>query len=239
MQMPQEAFTITGGCACKSIRYRVNVPEHNKRLALPYKSTGAAAAKIGDLRMPYSVICSCNDCRRHTANVFPTVLICDTTTVEISAEPKDPTSANTSKNDSDRHWLPANQVWNSSAVKHNNGDSSNSRVVGHYPSSPQRNRWFCANCGTPLGYSIDEDVMAQLGWPPMSDIWLGTVDRECLQHEWMQPQHRLWGYMGIPWVRTAMGKMGDMKESPLFKIDQTWDDDLTEDLAFLKKLGKV
>lgn len=63
---PHEAFTIQGGCLCSAIRYTLSYPSQpNRPIVLPSsKSNGQ-----GDIRLPQSAVCFCNDCRRSSSGL--------------------------------------------------------------------------------------------------------------------------------------------------------------------------
>ena len=58
---PEGAFILQGGCNCGAVRYLLAFPDRpSRQLILPAdKSNGQ-----GDLRLPQSAVCFCNDCRR-------------------------------------------------------------------------------------------------------------------------------------------------------------------------------
>lgn len=145
-------------------------------------------ADIGDVRIPMSVICHCNNCRSATGQVPSMVLITDITTVRASLLAKDEgMPAEGPLTAEQRHFAPAAEVFDSENLSARKNTS-----LMQYKSSPARNRWFCGRCGTQLAYSIDAvAIPEEWGWPKMLDIWLGTVDR----------------YVSIPW--RIMGVMWD------------------------------
>ena len=55
----------------------------------------------------------------------------------------------------------------------------------------------------------------------MLDIWLGSVDREDLENEYMKPERQLWCDKGIPWIRDFARRAGDgIPEHPTTKINE-------------------
>lgn len=57
--------------------------------------------------------------------------------------------------------------------------------------------------------------------PRMLDIWLGTVDRDDLEKEWMRPERMLWCEKGIDWIRDmARNGAGGVSEHPGRNIDE-------------------
>lgn len=131
-------------------------------------------ADIGDVRIPMSVICHCNNCRSATGQIPSLGLITDITTVRASLLAKDERmSAEGPLSAEQRTFTPAAEVFDSE-----NLSIRKNTFLMQYKSSPARNRWFCGRCGTQLAYSIDAGVIPEeWGWPKMLDIWLGTVDR--------------------------------------------------------------
>lgn len=167
--------------------------------------------------------------------MMPMGLICITNTVRVSALPKTAEAENTCEvADSERDWLPADEVF------HFQNAVLKDVYLAVYKSSPQRSRLVCGRCGTMVAYSIDPGVIPpEWQWPPMIDIWLGTVDREDLEKEYMKPERMLWCEKGIPRVREmARYGAGGIPEHPLSKIDKLVGDDIEDDLKELAKLGK-
>ena len=55
----------------------------------------------------------------------------------------------------------------------------------------------------------------------MLDIFLGTVDREHLEQDWMRPERMLWCAKGIDWIRDlARHGAGGVGEHPEWKMDE-------------------
>ncbi|KAK3116896.1 hypothetical protein LTR53_002266 [Teratosphaeriaceae sp. CCFEE 6253] len=210
---PTQAFTIDGGCSCRAVRYRIIVPALEDRIANPYKAAGSDA---GDLRLPMFLICHCNGCRIASSGIVLAAIAADLSTVEASM-------GDTGHRDNGEPiWRPASEVFDKKRVL---ADTTSALAV--YESSPLRSRWFCCRCGTPFGYSIDAEHPAytEWKWPPMFDIYMGTVDRADLEHEWMQPERRLWCEPGVPWIRRMIAEGTDAKgllSSPGPDITQTW-----------------
>lgn len=193
---PVTPFTINGGCNCGAIRYRITVPAHSERIPTPYRTPGADIEDDDDLRLPAFIICHCNDCRTGSSGIVLAAILADLYTVEarIAAAPD--------KSDGPAHsesaeWKPASQVFDKPLVLASSGP------LAVYESSPLRSRWFCRVCGTPFAYNIDAEhpAYSEWKWPLMLDIFLGTVDREDLERDWMVPERRLWCEPGVPWIR--------------------------------------
>ena len=86
-----------------------------------------------------------------------------------------------------------------------------------------------------VAYSVDPGVIpVEWNWPAMLDIWLGTVDREDLENDYMKPERMMWCEKGIPWIRElARNGAGGIPEHPLTKIDKIVGDDSEDDLKNL------
>lgn len=232
MPLPKEPFTIHGGCRCKAIRYEVSVPAYEDRPQTVYKSR---AADIGDLRLPAVYVDHCNDCRSATSAILPMVLVSIMETARVSVLPRMARAEYAFDiPGSDREWLAANEVFHSDVPKLEDS------YLSVYKSSPGRSRWFCNRCGTMFGYSADKGVIPKdWGWPAMLDIWLGTIDREDLEKDYMKPERIMWSEMGIPWVQEFVrGGAGGIPEHPLTKIDKVMGDDLEDDLNELRQVGR-
>jgi hypothetical protein len=134
--------------------------------------------------------------------------------------------------DDKRNWAPAPEVFDfqNTALK--------DTYLNFYKAGPGRSRWFCSRCGAPIAYSIDAGLIPpEWGWPTMIDIWLGTVDREDLDKDYMVPERMVWCHYGVPWIRQfAHDGSGGIPEHPLTKIDKSMGDDIEADLAELRAL---
>jgi hypothetical protein len=257
-------MTLYGGCNCRSVRYRVNVPPHTDRPTAPYHRPDITPDERKNLpKMPCVLMDHCNDCRQATGSVFPMWVVTDVQTVEISVLDQKPASPVQDKNsrgqksgDEDRKWQPLTSV-----IDKYEGNAASSPCpttsFGHYSSSADRNRWFCKNCGTPLAYSVNYAAYPEpwkaVSAPRMFDIFLGTFDREHLEKDWMSPDHAIWCHFGIPWA-AEIAKIGarrpvELEEAweggaktealprhPLFMVDQDESADISGWLKILEQL---
>ena len=142
-------------------------------------------------------------------------LVTDASTVRVmlrsTAEPL-PESGAFSVGDEESQWIPATDIFDFKSQTLLDG----SVYLTFYKSSPQRTRWFCSRCGTPIGYTIDKGVIPEeWGWPIMLDLWLGTVDREILEQDYLMPERMLWCEKGIAWVRKLSREGLGVPEHPL------------------------
>lgn len=64
----------------------------------------------------------------------------------------------------------------------------------HYASSPEARRWFCAACGTQLGFTASF-------LPGLVDVTVGSLDRP----ESVTPTLHYWDAERLPWMKHADG----------------------------------
>ena len=118
-------------------------------------------------------------------------------------------------NDSDMKrpaWTPAAEAFRPCPEKVDN-------FVGQYRSSEGRTRFFCMRCGTSLAYAVHPMPEP---WPPMLDIYLGTLDREDLDTEYMEPERHLWWNWGMEWTKRFAGLGGHkMEKHPSYAVNET------------------
>ena len=181
MPLPPEAFTVHGSCNCRPVRYRVDIPGITERPLHPWSNES--------VHLPFIVFCHCNDCRRATASLTMTGFCAPIDMVSVSILPRssplppltavrvEPPDDNT-----ERLWIPAVEVFAPSTAP---SDS----FLATYKSSEAVNRTFCARCGTPLTYSR---YPVREPWPDKLDMYLGTVDRQDLEREYMAPDRHVW-----------------------------------------------
>jgi hypothetical protein len=241
---------LNGGCNCHSIRYRITVPPLSLRPKAPYHTPGANLGPSAPT-IPCVFADHCNDCRSATSSVLPMAFVADTSTVEISflmGENVNGKVGTEMIGDEQRMWAKLEDV----VVPLESEMSPASPIVyggvtttlGLFLSSPNRYRWFCTRCGTPLGYSVplaaQPPFWKEIPAPRMFDIWLGTFDRDVLENEWMRPEKVMWTHFGITWVR-ELSKCGlpDASRHPLPFIDQgEGKEDEEEVKTWLKLLSK-
>jgi len=214
MPLPSDAFTISGGCNCRAIRYKVSVPAFESRPQNPYRNPGVDAKTIPPHpRIPIVAIDHCNDCRRATGALLPMAVVTVISWVN--------TTCKSQSNANREIEMPANELFDFGSV------GSKDVYLSFFKSSPKRCRWFCGRCGTNLAYTIDEGVIPEeWAWPKMLDLWLGSVDREDLERMG-PPERMLWCEKSIPWVmELARNGAEGVPEHPTTKMDElvegTW-----------------
>lgn len=233
MPLPAEAITVQGGCNCRAIRYRVEIPALKERPANPYLTISYSGKKPDDggnaqqrnssdpsadeaestPRMPMLATDHCNDCRRATGSILPFWMATPIGMVSaaITASPGDEQDT--------RDWRPGNEVFHTNPLpsksESDEGTGQSSSPLTFYDSSPGRRRSFCSRCGTMLSYIAYSHGVPE-GWPLMLDIVLGTLDREFLEKDdWFVPERQLWWDKGIPWVqKVSVSGFGEGKETP-------------------------
>jgi hypothetical protein len=116
------------------------------------------------------------------------------------------------KKDEERNWFPAQELFPPGTKSRDN------TTLAFYTSSEGRTRAFCSNCGTQFAYSA---FPYPEGWPRMLDIWIGSVDQEDLEKDWLIPERHLWWDVGIEWIRKfgAEGSGGVPKHG-IYKVDE-------------------
>ncbi|CAD6442169.1 18c97f34-50b1-4aba-9cbf-53ec0726f833 [Sclerotinia trifoliorum] len=96
MPLPSTPLTIHGGCSCKTLRYKLEIPEASERPLHPYCWKAKTASRSSspsesdydsgdeyrdnksgeEVRLPMIAIDLCNDCRRATGSILPTWICC-------------------------------------------------------------------------------------------------------------------------------------------------------------------
>ncbi|KAM5354452.1 hypothetical protein ACJ41O_001101 [Fusarium nematophilum] len=244
MPLPDEATTVTGGCSCGAIRYRIAIPPLQDRPLHPM-----APPELGT-RLPDTITCQCNDCRRSTGSFLPIGLIdipAPMLTVSaIALSESAPTIVSgrfldvladdydAAKADADRPpYLPATDVLRAA-------EESKTWLRFFHTTScgAQMSRSFCGRCGSHLCYHFTlKPEYCQGGkvpedWKDVFHLYLGGVDREFLDKDWFMPTAEVNFKFGTPFSRgvsaTAKGLKG------LYKV-QAFDGEVSEEE--LAKLG--
>ena len=207
MPLPNEPLTIQGGCNCRAIRYKIDIPAISDR-PLHFARGSQDQDKV---HLPMVVIDHCNDCRRATGSILPFWICAPISMVATSCiarsssiyQPKADTNPTATE------WLPATEIFNPNTASANT-------LLTFYESSEGRRRSFCGRCGTNLAYSI---FPTPEGWPEMLDVVLGTVDREYLQGHHLAPERQLWWDCGVDWIRTFTNEgAGHLAKHPSYEV---------------------
>ncbi|GKT48325.1 uncharacterized protein ColSpa_08506 [Colletotrichum spaethianum] len=231
--LPDHAFTITGGCNCSAIRYKLSVPAladrpptHMKiHLFLPPEQAHK------DWRLPTVAVCHCASCRRGFGSVVPAMMQCPAYMLSVSALPVESTektedvgtggfsaltprkSAGDLDDQRQAEFRPAAEVFKP-------GPQSGNTWVRFYHASgclPDAARVFCGRCGVHFGkaYRITEELLRFMdkpagGWDEVVNVNIATVDDGLLEQEWMEPAAQAFGSLwGVPWVVKTVKMGGD------------------------------
>ena len=179
---PSTPVTLTGGCGCGAVRYTISIPEVTQRPVLATLKDGQ------NVHLPQFMICHCDDCRRYTASLAPPWIVCpvDMATfslMQLESEPND---------------TPEVKVSAAKSLYPSNATQSTYLMHFQSPKRPQVHRTFCRRCGTSIFYTVSPHMP---GYVPTLEILMATLDRECLQMEFVRPDRHAWWQFGIEWVQ--------------------------------------
>ena len=213
MPLPEGPLTLHGGCSCRAIRYKIDIPPASQR---PFNPSSE-----NTIRLPYAVLCHCEDCRRATAGLFLSGFFTPAEMVKVSllsrSSPMLSSSiyyTNQAVGDAQREWVPATEVFAP-------GIAPSDSFLTTYKSSEAVYRTFCGRCGTPLTVSL---YPMPESWPTMLDIMLGSMDREDLKDEYMAPERQFFWNSGITWVKELINQGNtSIIKHPSFNPSETAD----------------
>ena len=206
MPLPDHPFTIYGGCNCRAVRYKIDVPQLSSRPLHPFSPAD------NQVRLPMVTTDHCNDCRIATGSILPTWICVPAEMISVSARPAppfDPASPKIKSNDGP--WQPAMTVLQA------DGSGAQGTTLRFFGSSPKRTRTFCGHCGTNLTYAIFPMVE---GFPDIFDTILATVDREDLENGWLAPDRHCWWSKGVPWVQSLVEGRLRVPKHLTFKVNE-------------------
>lgn len=228
MPLPQEAFTVTGGCNCGAIRYRIAVPPFAERPLAFTQGPNPDASNPDTVRLPHVAACHCNDCRSATAAQCMNYLILPADYMTVSAIPRGdadesvravtgrildrPTSADAAAAaDADRPpYIPAVDVLRPDVP--GAADTWLRFFHSFYCNANVGSRAFCGRCGGPVAFHSRpraEWFGAQFKQPEtfqdVMDVYLGTVDRHILDDgDTMAIEHDLCWKDGLRWYKKVL-----------------------------------
>jgi len=216
MPLPSHSITISGGCNCKAIRYKVHVPDILDRPLHPTFDKNKTDGP--NVNLPFVCICHCNDCRRASGAVLLLAICSPIDIISVSCISRSASSSElqAAKEGGDDHeargpWVPAKDVF---LPRLENNDN----FLASYNSSPARSRFFCSQCGTHLGYSV---VPMPEPWPDMLDILLGTFDKKFLDTDWLAPERHVHWSRGGGWIRKfATEGFGELPRHPTSNVTE-------------------
>ena len=196
--LPDQPFTLTGGCYCQAIRYTISVPELSARPRMPEplevdKSIGDHDPKSACY--PQVETDHCSMCRRIHGSVVVVWFMLLRSWLQLSLLPKGATTSSSIQNDKDsRLQLDTTEVLKGVP------DVVNTTFVTMFSSSKDAHRIFCSRCGThiTLWHDSPDDTPES---EQKVDIAFGSLDPEFLEWEALKPVVNGWEVSGIGWVR--------------------------------------
>lgn len=204
MPLPVDSFKFSGGCNCRAVRYRADVPHLTERPFHPWSNE--------NVRLPFAVLCHCEDCRRASGALAFAGFCSPIEYIQMSLLPRNSTlpplqtrRAEPKNDDGERMWVPAMSFFGTSAPPEDS-------FLSTYQPSIGVTRSFCSRCGTNISYSR---YPVPAVWPNMLDILVGTVDREHLEKDALAPERHLWWNSGISWVHKLYEGDGGLPRHPI------------------------
>lgn len=228
--LPPQQLTLTGGCLCSAIRYKITVPSLASRplipnsLPTPIHPPASDGTSEVDTRFPVVDIDHCNSCRVNCGGLAQCWFICPQSWVEFTLQLRRPESESESARaaappdnkdaaaptEAEKvHYYPTAGV-----VSNPSADVLNATYLGHYPSSPNVHRCFCTRCGTGLTWCSSEDRGPKWTLGPMVDVAVGTLDRGSI--ELARPDRHGWWEDGVGWIKRLLteGDAGRLLRHP-------------------------
>ena len=205
MPLPDHALTLTGGCNCNAIRYKITIPAFADRPLCP------TARVSQNIRLPIVCTDHCNDCRAATASILTMWIFCPFDMISISCVPRSsaPTEGKLAKTEA---WRPSSEMIDPSK------EAEADNFLRFFKSSAVAARVFCGRCGTPLAFQ---------DWPPgpgqvgTLDLLVGTMDREFFDGEVLAPERHVWWKSGVDWIQKMVLKgAGDIPKHPTNRRDE-------------------
>lgn len=225
MPLPDDATTVTGGCSCGAIRYRISIPQRQDRPLHPMTPPEY------DSRLPDTLTCHCNDCRRTTGS-FLAVGMADVPAPMLTVSAMSPSSGSEPTIASGRildvladdydakaadaarpPYLPAADV-----LRATEGNRSWMRFFHSTSCTPDVSRGFCGRCGSPISFHFKlepeycHDGKLPSGWRHVFHLYLGSIDREFLDKDWFAPSAEVNFKLGTPVSRCVSATAKGLKE---------------------------
>ena len=200
MPLPSNPLTITGGCNCQAVRYKIEVP------ALSDRPLNTSSSKD----VSYPMVCTdhCNDCRRAVASILPTWMCVPASMFSCDLRPK--SHVDYEDPFSQERWIPGAELfWP--------GSKSDKYWLQFYKSSFDVTRTFCGQCGTNLTFA--RKPMPE-GWLDIFDVLVGSMDREFVEKDWMAPDRHCWVGCEIDWVKTLTSGGKKLPRHPRSQLNE-------------------
>ncbi|KAG8673771.1 hypothetical protein FPOAC2_07243 [Fusarium poae] len=243
MPLPNESVNVTGGCSCGAIRYRIAIPSVEERPLNPMMPPAVG------VKLPWSITCHCNDCRRATgAFLAPgladipapmltvSAMVPSSETEIVSGRITDPLAEDydAEKADAERPpYVPAVDV-----LRATGENKTWLRFFHSINANAAMSRSFCGRCGTPLCYhfKLEPEFCYQgkmpHGWCDSFHLSLGSFDREFLEKDWFNPGSEGMFKYGTPMSKCVSATAKGLKDLP--KMQEFKDMVPEEELAALR-----
>lgn len=221
MTLPDSANTITGGCSCGAIRYRIAIPPLSSRLLSPLAPPSA------NVRLPQVLTCHCNDCRRITGSFLPVAVI-DLAAPMLTVSAMSPASETTlvsgrildvlkddydaEKADSERPpYVPAVDV-----LRATRESDTWLRFFHSAKCGEDFSRSFCGRCGTQLCYhfQLRRGAAQSNEWKDVFHLYLGTIDREFHDKGWLVPDAEIHFKYGTQMSKSTSATAVGLRDVP-------------------------
>lgn len=203
--LPATPFTLTGGCFCSAISYKISVPELSARAGVPKIFTAPALGPQNEVteRLPIITIDHCNSCRRIAGALAECWFICPQSWMQFSLLQK--------SSDAISELMTARLEPETLAVLKGDEELLKSTYLSHFSSSENVHRTFCGKCGTHLTFHFARGAKKGYEhWPPIFDVAVGTMDKESLEMEGFGARRQGWQQDGIGWFQRLL-KDGEEK----------------------------
>jgi hypothetical protein len=201
--VPAHAFTLRGGCFCNAITYTISIPELSLRppKRTPPPHSDCPKSEETSQYSPLILFDHCNTCRRIAGAIVQAWFICPQAWITFSLLTSSTSSSSFSMDpnasiDGNRMERPTIEVVNPSAAL------LEQTHVRHFSSSKDVHRIFCGRCGTHLSYFYAGEKNPEKA--KLCDIALGSLDRESLAMQGVQPRKHSWWGEGIGWVQKLL-----------------------------------
>lgn len=209
--LPPDPLTLTGGCFCSAIRYTISIPALADRPpAIPdpvAPSPDGKGTQSAPTQLPIVDLDHCESCRRACGSLFQTWIILPLDWVSFSLVKRESGQGVRGPLDN-RHDGEGGEDEASNLLKPDtasvgvpNDELRSQTYLGAYCSRPNRNRTFCARCGTGVTFFYDGERPPEHSGPRSIDIALGTLDKASFETEGLRPDRHSWWTDGVRWVQ--------------------------------------
>lgn len=186
--LPITPFELTGGCFYSAIRYTISIPPFESRPPLPsQRSPNFGPQTDNSNYFPLVSLDHCNSCRLVAATLVQGWIICPTSWIQFSLQPKSPENSSRIE--------PTIET-----VLKGDKELHETTYLASFRSSEFVSRAFCGKCGAHLTYDCSDKPGLDRKIP-RCDITLGSLDKKCLEMKGMRSCMQTWLEDGIDWVK--------------------------------------